>query len=102
MAKVLCRLGAEGGNLADILFALGIPPIARGLHAHPHSGAVTEQFAQANCYGRRYWLTLTQNIVEMLARDAEELCNLSFGPAGRWNNILPQQRSGMGRTTSRV
>jgi hypothetical protein len=29
-------------------------------------------------------------------------CNLSFGPAGRWNNVLPQQRAGMRRITSRV
>jgi hypothetical protein len=27
----LCRFGAEGGNLTDILLALGIPGIVRGL-----------------------------------------------------------------------
>jgi hypothetical protein len=28
-----------------------------------------------------------KNVVQMLARDAEKLCNLSFGPAGRWNHV---------------
>jgi hypothetical protein len=72
------------------------------LHADPNPSAIAEQFAQANRFGWRHWLTLAQNIVEMLARDAEKLCNLSFGPADRWNNVLPQQRTGMGRTTRRI
>jgi hypothetical protein len=47
------------------------------LHTHPNSGAIAEQFAEANCYRGRYRFTLTQNIVEMLARDDEKLRNLS-------------------------
>lgn len=99
---LLRRFGAEGGNLADVLVALGIPGIVRSLHTDPDSGTITEQFAQPNRYGRRDRLTLAQNIVQMLARNAEKLRNLSFGPAGCWNNVLPQQRIGMGRTTSRI
>jgi hypothetical protein len=49
----LCRFGAEGGNLTDILLALGIPGIVRGLHAYSDSGAIAEQFAEANCQTRR-------------------------------------------------
>jgi hypothetical protein len=98
----LRRFGAEGWNLADVLVTLSIPGIVRGLHTDPNSGTIAEQFTQANCHSRRHWLPLAQNIVEMLARDAEKLGNLSFGPAGRWNNVLPQQRTGMGRTTSRI
>jgi len=97
----LRRFGAEGGNLAEILLALGVPGIVRGLHTDPNSGTITEQFTQANRYGRRHWLTLAQNIVEMLARDAEKLGNLSLYPAGRWNSVLPQQHTGMGRAAIR-
>jgi hypothetical protein len=81
--KDLRRLGAEGWNLADVLVALGVPSIVRGLHTDPNSGTIPKQFAQANRYGRRHWLPLTQNIAEMLARDAQDLCDLSFRPAGR-------------------
>jgi hypothetical protein len=34
--------------------------------------------------------------------DAEKLCDLSFGPAGSWNHVLPQQSAGMGRATIRI
>ena len=86
----------------DILLALGIPDIVRGLHTDPSSGTVTEQFTHADRCGSGHRLTLAQNIVQMLARDAKQLCNLSFGPPGRWNNVIPQQRTGMGRTTGRI
>jgi hypothetical protein len=35
-------------------------------------------FAEPNRYGRRYRFALTQNIIEMLAGDAEQLCDLGF------------------------
>ena len=95
------RPSAEGGNLADILFAFGIPRNVRG-HAYPDSGAVTEQFAEPNRHGRRNRFALAENIVEMLAGDAEQLGNLGFGPASGWNHILPQQSAGMGRTTTPI
>jgi hypothetical protein len=38
----LRRVGAEGGNLADVLLALGVPRIVRGLHAYPNSRAIAE------------------------------------------------------------
>ena len=41
--KLRC-LNAKCGNLADILFAFGIPRIVRRLHAYPDSGAIAEQF----------------------------------------------------------
>ena len=90
MVKVLRRISAEGRNFADILFALGDPCIVRGLHAHPDSRAIAKQFAEPNRHGRRDRLALAQNIVEMLAGDAEELCDLGLGPASRRNHILPQ------------
>ena len=80
MAKVLCRLSAEGGNLSDILYALGIPCIVRGLHAHPHSGAVTKQFAEPNRHGWRHRFALTQNIVKMLAGDTKKSGKLMSKP----------------------
>jgi hypothetical protein len=57
--------------------------------------AVTEQFAEPNRHGRRNRFALAQNIVEMLAGDAEQVGNFGFGPAGGWNHILPQQSAGM-------
>ena len=75
--------------------AFGVPGIVRGLHANPDAGTVAEQFAEPNRHGRRHRFELAQNIVEMLAGDAEKLWDLGFGPAGRWNHILPQQSAGM-------
>jgi hypothetical protein len=84
----LRRLRAERGTLPDILFALGILRIVCGLHAHPDSGTVAKQFTQPNCYGRRYRFALPQNIVQMLAGDAEELRNFGLCSASGWNHIL--------------
>lgn len=74
----------------------------RGLHAHPNSGAVAKKLAEPNRYGRRHRFALTQDIVEMLARDAEQLGDLGFGPPCGWNHILAQQSAGMGRAPTRI
>ena len=52
--------------------------------------------------GRRHRLALAQNIVEVLAGDTEEPRNLSLCSASGWNDILPQQSTGMGRTPIRI
>jgi hypothetical protein len=57
--------GAEGGNLTDVLFALGGPGIERNLQADPDSCAGAKQFAQPNRHGGRYQFALPQNIVKM-------------------------------------
>jgi hypothetical protein len=44
----------------------------------------------------------SRKIVEMLTGDAKKLCDLGFGPASRWNHILPQQSARMDRTTTRI
>jgi hypothetical protein len=102
MDSALGGIDAQRGNLADVFFAFGVPGIVRGLHADPDAGAVAEQFAEPNHHGRRYRFALAQNIVEMLGGDAKKLRNLGFGPACRWNHILPQQSAGMGRAATRV
>jgi len=95
-------LGAEGGNLAHVFFALGMPCIVSGLHAHPNSGAVAKQLAESNRHGRRHRFALAQYVIEMLAGNAEKLRNLGLGPSGRRNYVLPQQRPGMGRAPIRI
>jgi len=84
--KSLRCLNAQRGNLADILLAFGVPGVVRGLHADPDAGAVAEQFAEPNRHGSKHRFALAQNVVEMLAGDAEKLRDLGFGPADRANS----------------
>jgi hypothetical protein len=74
-----------------------MPCIVSALHANPNSRAIPEQFAEPDRNGRRDRLALAQNVMEMLAGNAQKLRNLSLGPAGRRNHIFPQQCAGMGR-----
>jgi hypothetical protein len=43
-----------------------------------------------------------QNIVKMLARDTKKLGNFGLYPASGRNHILPQQSTGVCRTTIRI
>src|SRR5438105_10959798 len=74
-----------------------MPRIVGGLHANPHSRAVSEQLAEPNRDDRRDRLALAQNVMEMLARNTEKLRDLRLGSAGRRNHVLPEQRTRMGR-----
>jgi hypothetical protein len=98
----LRRPRAKRGNLAYIFFALGLPGIVGGLHAHPNARTVTKQFAEPNRYGRRDRLALTQYVIKVLAGNTEELCDLGLSPAGRRNDIFAQKSAGMRRATSGV
>jgi len=72
-----------------------MPCIVRGLHAHPHSRAISKQLPKPDRNGRRNRLTLTQNVVKMLPGNAEKLRNLDLGLAGCRNHVLSQQSAGV-------
>src|ERR1051326_2820960 len=57
-------------------FALGAPGIISTLHLHPDRAAATEQLAEPNGDGRGYGFALRQDVVKVLAGDAEEGGNL--------------------------
>ena len=80
---MLRRLRAERGDSAHILFTFRVPRVVGCLHAHPNSGTIAEQLAKPNRNARGDRLALAQNVIEMLAGNAEKLRNLSLGLAGR-------------------
>lgn len=67
-----------------------MPGIIGGLHAQPHTGSVAKQLAEAGRDIRRNGLLLAENIVEVLAGNAEQGCDLQLGLAGRGDDILQQ------------
>ena len=58
-------------DLADIHRPLGVPRIIGGLHSKPNVGAVAERLAEPNRHFGRDRLLFVQDVVEMLARNAE-------------------------------
>ena len=86
------------GILLDIHAMLGLPGIVIGLHPEPDSGPIAKQLAQPRRHRRRHRFARVQDIVELLARDAEQLCDLNLGPIKGRKNVFAQEFARMGRT----
>src|SRR3712207_1809360 len=84
---------ADRRNPAHVDLAFGAPRVVGRLHPDPDPGAVAEQLAEANRDGGRNRLPLPKDVVEVLARDAEEASDLRLGLPRRRDHVLAQQRS---------
>src|SRR5215211_1488307 len=87
---------------ANIDLTLGVPRVVRGLHPDPDAGAVAEQLAEAHGDGGGHGLSLIEDVVEVLARDAEQTCDLRLRPCDRRDNLFAQQLARMTRAAVRV
>src|SRR5829696_9325223 len=87
---------------AHIDLTLGVPRIMGRLHPDPDAGAVAEQLAEAHGNGGGHGLSLIEDVVEVLTRDAEQTCDLGLRPCDRRNNLFAQQLARMRRAAVRV
>src|SRR5229473_5559902 len=70
-----------------LIGALGMPGVISGLHPGPYGRTVAEQPAKANRNGWRHRLALPQDVVKVLAGNAEHIGDLGLGSAGCRNHI---------------
>ena len=70
--------GVEGLDGGDVHLALGVPNVVGALHPDPHASAVAKQLAQPDGDGRGDGLLLGQDIVQVLAGDAEAIGCVAF------------------------
>ncbi len=91
----LCR--AQSRNFFDlrrkILF--GSRKIVTPLQIDPKLGTVAAELAETQRHAGRHRLTLVDDVVERLPRDAEQARNLGLGLAERRQDVLAQQFSRM-------
>jgi predicted RNase H-like HicB family nuclease len=80
-------------NLLDLLRQLALRPgkIVALLQGKPQVGAIAAQLADAHRHGRRDRLVLREDVVERLARYAQELGDLRLRALERRQDVLPQQ-----------
>jgi hypothetical protein len=79
-----------------------VPGIVSGLHPDPNTGSVPEQLAEPHGHGRRYWLPLGQDIIEVLAGDAEQTGDFGLRLTGGRDHVLAQQSAGMDGAALRI
>jgi hypothetical protein len=60
------------------------------LHAHPDAGTVAEQLAEPDGDRRRHRLALLEDVVKVLAGNAEQRGDLGLAPAGRRDHLAQQ------------
>src|SRR6266700_1227698 len=72
-----------------------MPGIVSALHPAPDSGAVAEKLAETHRDGGGYRLSLSQDVVKVLARDAEQSGDLGLGAARSRNDVIAKQCAGM-------
>jgi len=65
-----------------------MPEIKGRLHAQPEAATVAEELAETNGGFGRNRLFLIENVVKLLARDAESRGNFAFAATSRLNNFL--------------
>ena len=91
------RLCHEPWYLAHVDLACSVPGVIGGLHAQPHVGAIPEGCIEADRDLGRYRLAFAQDVIQVLAGNAERLGNCGLAQLQRRQNILAQQRARMGR-----
>jgi hypothetical protein len=84
------RLRRQARNFADVDFAQGVPRIVSRLHAQPHLGPIPEGRAEAHrdLGGNR--LALAQDVIQVLAGNAECISDRRLGQIQRRQDFLAQ------------
>src|SRR5207248_846667 len=90
-------LRREARDFAHVDLARGVPRIVSGLHAQPHVGTIPESRAEADRDLGRDRLALAQNVIQVLAGNAERIRDRRLGQLQRRQDVFAQQRTGMGR-----
>jgi hypothetical protein len=76
---------------AEINLALSMPSVVCSLHAEPDGCTIAEEFTEADGDGGGNGFCFSENIVKMLAGNAEEVCDFNFRTACRWHDNFTQQ-----------
>src|SRR5690606_19466377 len=75
-------------HVGNVNLALGVPGVVSCLHPKPDSRTVPKHLAEAGGSIRRNRLLLTQDVVELLARNAEQFGNLHLGLSRRRDDVI--------------
>src|SRR5205823_1059236 len=92
--------GSDRRNAAHVHRSFSLPRVIGLLHPDPDAGPVAKQLAEANGDRRRYRLLLVDDVIEVLARDAEKGSNLGLRLPRRRNDILSKHGARVGGAPS--
>ena len=98
----LRRFGPEGGNLADILLALGVSTYRTRLACVPKPRRHRRTICRAELPRLEIRVCARAKCRTDVAGRYREAVQSQLWPAGSWNNVLPQQSAGVGRATIRI
>src|SRR2546421_8931563 len=90
-------LRREARDFTYVDLARRVPRIVGGLHAQPHVGAIPEGCAEADRDLGRDRLALAQDVIQVLAGDAERIRDRPLAPPQRREDVFAQPPTRSGR-----